>query len=443
MTTSVSQVTLVPDATRSTGQLSPQTWMAAAETKTVIKALEAGGSAVRFVGGCVRDAMAHRTIKDIDIATPDPPDRVIRLLEDAGLKAVPTGIEHGTVTAVSDGQSFEVTTLRRDAETDGRHAVVEFTDDWLEDAKRRDFTFNAMSATPTGDVFDPYDGMADLAHGRVRFIGLATDRVREDYLRILRFFRFFGNYGRPPIDKNALVACRFNAEHLQELSGERIRSELLKILVVPDPADVAIRMRGERIFDHILPEAGDINSLRMINWLETRAVNIDGIAPEPIRHLAMLLDTETDAAGAEGVAKRLKLSNTDAARLIAIVGRSGEVSVDMGKADERRAIRRLGAEPVRDLTLAAWARELTDTPRLPRQRTQAYVGLLEQCAQWIPPRFPLKGSDVLALGVPQGPGVGDLLSEVEDWWENRDYKPGRQDCLNRLMKVIGNHPGED
>ena len=206
MTTRVSRLNLIPDATSPMGQLPPQPWLDTVDTRAVIDALEKDGTRVRFIGGCVRDAIAHRPVQDIDIATPDPPETVIALLEGAGIRAIPTGLDHGTVTAVSGGASFEVTTLRKDVATDGRHATVEFTDDWLEDAKRRDFTINAMSATPDGDVFDPFDGISDLAHGRVRFIGLARDRIAEDYLRILRFFRFHGSYGRPPVDKDALAA---------------------------------------------------------------------------------------------------------------------------------------------------------------------------------------------------------------------------------------------
>jgi len=434
MTTTVSLVSLIPDATHSTGQLPPLDWMTAAETRQVIAALQAGGAAVRFVGGCVRDTIAHRPITDIDIATPDLPETVIKLLETAAIRAIPTGIAHGTVTAVCNGQHFEITTLRRDEVTDGRHATVAFTDNWLEDAKRRDFTINAMSATPDGDVFDPFDGIADLAQGRVRFVGKAGQRVQEDYLRILRFFRFFGAYARPPMDGDAQAACRAHAENLTTLSGERVRDELLKILLTPEPADIAMRMRGLNVLEQILPEAGDINRLRLINWLETRAVNIDQVTPDPIRHLAALLDT--DSIGAAAVAQRLRLSNDQKARLIDLTEPEISVGPDMGEPAERRAIRHHGAPRVRDLALMAWAGELVDTTRLARQRTEAYIALLERCAQWIPPDFPLTGADVLALGVARGPDIGTMLDRVEAWWENTDYQAGRQECLDRLMKVV-------
>ena len=418
------------------GELGPEPWLKAAATRAVMEALGADGTEVRFIGGCVRDGLAKRPVKDIDIATPDRPEKVIELLERAGLKAVPTGIEHGTVTAVSDGKNFEITTLRRDEETDGRHAKVAFTDDWVVDAERRDFTINAMSANMDGEVFDYNEGISDLAHGRVRFIGRAETRIDEDYLRMLRFFRFYGAYGQPPLNRDALAACRARIGKLAELSGERIRDELLKILIVADPADVLVRMQGVGALGVILPEAGDVTRLRMLNWLETRAVNIDGVATDRLRHLAAILDTNEPESAALGVAERLKLSNAERARLIDMMAPTLEINADMGVGAEMRAIRRLGSDQVRDLALLSWAAELVQTPRLPRARTDAYIALLERCAQWIAPSFPLTGADVLALGIDEGPGVGQVLERVEDWWENGGYKADRQQCLNRLAREV-------
>ncbi len=411
-----------------------QDWISGEATRAVVTALETQGSSVRFIGGCVRDAIALRPVTDIDIATPDRPETVMALLEVAGIKAIPTGLKHGTVTAVIDKAYFEITTLRRDVETDGRHATVDFTDDWIGDAKRRDFTINAMSASPDGAVFDPFNGISDLAHGRVRFIGIAHDRVKEDYLRILRFFRFHGLFGRGDMDPDATAACRASAEKLQTLSSERIRDELLKILLVADPAGICAQMRGEQVLDQILPEAGEISILRFINWLETRAINVDKVEPDAIRHLAALLDT--DRAGANRVADNLKLSNVQRERLAALCAPGEKVTADMGDASEKRAIRRLGGGRVRDLALLAWARELIGVTRLPRQRTEAFIRLLERCAVWIPPDFPISGNDVLALGLRPGPMVGTILGRVEAWWENTGYEANRQDCLDRLMRVV-------
>ncbi len=422
-----------------TGKLSPQPWLDAPETRAVIAALTAEGAEVRFVGGCVRDALANRPVDliptgDVDIATPDAPEKVIRLLEAAAIKAIPTGIEHGTVTAVVGPARFEITTLRLDVETDGRRASVAFTDDWIADAGRRDFTINALSATLDGDVYDPHDGISDLAHGTIRFVGRADERVTEDVLRLLRFFRFYGLYGRPPPDPSALAACRTHADKLPALSGERVRDELFKILLVPEPADIAVLMRGQGIFDHILPEAGDAGRLRMIGWLETRALKMKTVTPDSLRRLAALMDT--DAEGAGTVAARLRLSNRQTLRLVSLAMPPVEIDPDMDAAALRRALHRLGPGTVRDLTLLAWAGELAITPRLPAERTQGWIDLLEAGDGWQGVTFPLAGDDVVGLGVAEGPRVGELLAAVEDWWERGDYGAGHGQCLDKLKALL-------
>ncbi len=417
-----------------TGKLTQQPWMTAPETLAVIKALTAGAAEVRFVGGCVRDAMAKRPVNDVDIGTPDPPETVIGLLEKAGIKAIPTGIDHGTVTAMIGGNKFEITTLRRDVETDGRHAKVAFTDDWVADSERRDFTINALSATPGGDVYDPHDGISDLAHGRIRFVGMAQERIEEDALRLLRFFRFFGLFGRPPPNADATAACRAMAGRLTELSGERVRDELLKILLVPDPGELAVLMRGLGIFDPILPEAGDMGRLRMIAWLETRAIKIDSVSPDAFRRLAALLDT--DAEGAQAVAGRLRLSNAETLRLVTLAQPPVDLSPGLDEKAFRRALHRLGPDPVRDLALLAWSGELAATPRLPSERTQGWIELLEACDEWQGAVFPLQGQDALDLGVAEGPAVGGLMARVEDWWEEGDYQAGREACVEKLKALV-------
>ena len=424
---------LVPNAHEPTGRIAAVGWLVAPKTRALVAALQAGGAEVRFVGGCVRDSIARRPVADIDVATPELPETVLARLAHAKIKAVPTGIKHGTITAVVGGQPFEVTTLRRDVATDGRHAKVAFTDDWLEDAKRRDFTINAMSANADGDIFDPFGGITDLAAGRVRFVGRAEDRVDEDYLRILRYFRFFAFYGRPPLDIDALAACRSRAAKLSELSGERVRNELLKILVAREPADIIVRMAGENVLAQILPEAGNVNRLRMLNWLETSAIKIDGIAADPIRHLAALLEPNADAAA---VARRLRLSNADSERLKRMVAPEAKLDPDVGIAAEERTIRALGNDRAGDAALLAWATELADEGHLPRSRTDSWIAILQRCRSWTPPVFPIFGADVLALGVDRGEAVGALLASVEDWWENGAYKASRQECLDRLIQTL-------
>jgi len=237
------------------------TWMAWPQTRLVMEALSAGGQEPRFVGGCVRDTLLGLPVKDVDIATPEIPEKVIELIEKAGLRAVPTGINHGTITAVSDGVPFEITTLRRDIETYGRRARVGFTKDWAEDAARRDLTLNALYCDLNGNVSDPVGGWVDLKAGRIRFVGDARTRIEEDILRILRYFRFFAFYGCGPADEAALSACREMAPLIKNLSVERVWKELSTLLLAPDPTLTLSLMATHGILPHLLPEAVRIDLL--------------------------------------------------------------------------------------------------------------------------------------------------------------------------------------
>src|SRR5258706_7600829 len=300
--------------------LPPRSWMTEPATKAVIAALTAEGTEVRLVGGCVRGGILNGPVTDIDIATPDAPARVIELLEAAGLKAVPTGIDHGTVTAVAHRRPFEVTTLRRDVETDGRRAKVAFTDDWVVDASRRDFTFNALSCSPDGRIYDPFGGIADLEAQRVRFVGVAVDRIREDVLRLLRFFRFYAHYGAPPPDGEALGAAGTMAPLLPTLSGERIAAETLKLLAAKDPASVMTLMRDHRVLMHFLPEAERLDRLARLTDIEYRLA----LDPSPARRLAAVLAGGETVARA--VAERLRLSNALRDRLVLALGKPAPVA---------------------------------------------------------------------------------------------------------------------
>lgn len=415
-----------------TGKIAPQPWMTAPETVAVFKALRATGAEARFVGGCVRDAILKRAVKDIDISTPLPPGDVMALLEAAGIKAVPTGIDHGTVTAVVGDKHFEITTLRVDTETYGRRARVTFTDDWEADAARRDFTINTLSSTLDGDVFDYFGALDDLGHGVVRFIGIPADRIDEDVLRLLRFFRFFAAYGRPPADADALAACRAAAPRLAELSGERVRGELLRILLGPNPADTVQLMRGERILDVILPECDGVGRLRMLAWLETTAVKVDGVGPDWVRRLGALFAQGTTGAQTQAVAERLRLSNDQTSQLAALTAPGFNVAAETGGPALRRLLYHHGAQPVRDVALLTWASELAVSPRQPRPHTDAWIALLEHVAAWRRPVFPVLGRDVLARGVAGGPAVGELISALETWWEDGDFQAGRESCLEEL-----------
>lgn len=416
------------------GQLTPQPWMTAAPTQRVVAALRTGGAEVRFVGGCVRDALLNRVNKDIDIATPETPDVVLTRLEDAGIRAIPTGIEHGTVTAVADGMAFEITTLRRDVKTDGRHAEVAFTDDFRADAARRDFTMNALSATPDGRVYDYFDGLADLGARRVRFVGRPHQRIQEDYLRILRFFRFHAHYGEGAPDLEALKACGANVDGLSRLSGERVRDELLKILAAPAPAVVLLDMRGERVLQAVLPEAEHLDTLRVLTWLETRALCLDGIGPDPLRRLGCILETDRD--GARAVAERLRLSNEQRDRLTDIAAPppgTPDPDPEADAAAVRRQVYRRGGQWVVDRALILWAAERVARGTTDSARSRRWVALLEIALTWTPPPLPVKGRDILQkLQVPPGPHVGDLLRQAEAMWLAEDFQPGRDALLERL-----------
>lgn len=402
-------------------RIAPQAWMTAPETRAVVAALTARGAAVRFVGGCVRDALAGRPIKDIDLATPLKPEQVIALLEAAGLKAIPTGLAHGTVTAVAEGKSFEITTLRIDVEPLGRHAKVAFTDDWQADAARRDFTINALSCEPDGRLHDPFGGRADLEAGRIRFVGAARQRIEEDHLRLLRFFRFQAHYGKAPLDAEGLAAATDAAPLLAKLSGERIRAELFTLLGAPDPVVVVGVMIEQKILAAVLPEITDGAALAALLRLETE--------PDALRRLAALLPP--DPALAKGLAERLRLSNAEAARLGALLDLPKDTDWWEARA-LRRSVYQRGAATVTDQLLLDQARGLAAGQAA---EPEEFSSALQEVGNWQPKVFPLKGRDVLALDVADGPEVGRLLRLVEAWWIDEDFSPDRAACLAQLKEM--------
>jgi poly(A) polymerase len=351
---------------------------------TLVAAL--GTDDARFVGGAVRDALLGIDAADLDIATRHRPERVVDLLGAAGIKAVPTGIAHGTITAVLPSGPVEVTTLRHDVATDGRHAQVAFTDDWRADAARRDFTINALYADPVnGQVYDYFDGLADLDARHVRFIGDPLERIAEDHLRILRFFRFLARFGDEP-DAAALAACIARARDLMALSRERIADELLKLLVAREAVDTLALMVDRGILSPVIPEitAKDVDRLRALANSERR----QGIEPDPIRRLAALLPP--DPAINDAVGARLKLSNAQRKRLASAI-------VAPGREGPRALAYRIGPESALDRLL------------LSGEDSNALSG-------WTPPRLPIGGGAIVARGVGRGPDVARLLRQVEDRW---------------------------
>ncbi len=408
------------------GKMETQPWMTAPETQTVLKALTANGALARFVGGCVRDALLKREVHDVDIATTVPPESALELLKQAGIHTVPTGIAHGTVTAVVNHKPFEITTLRRDVETDGRHAKVAYIDDWQEDAARRDFTMNAVFCDADGTLYDPFDGVADLFAGRVRFVGNAKERIEEDVLRLLRFFRFYAEYGIAGPDPDALDACRELAPLLPNLSGERVRAEMLRLLASNAAADVVRLMIKEGVLVHLLPEATNVDALAALVAIEKET-----IGGHPIRRLAILLAVDREDADAVGeVAARLKLSNVEKRRLMTLVTSPiGMADLEDAKG-VRRALYGFGAERVVDQVLLHWAQAGEGFSEPAR-------AALAEARSWQPVEFPVKGKDLQALGVPAGPEMGVLLESLEDWWIEGDFQASRGACLAKVKELLG------
>ena len=401
-------------------------WMRADETRDVMDALAAAGGpdCARFVGGCVRNALIGQPVADIDIATTLPPDQVTKALRAAGLKAVPTGIEFGTVTAVSSGKPFEITTLRRDVETDGRRAVVAFTDDWAEDAARRDFRLNALYADAEGTLFDPTGaGEADARAGRIVFVGDAETRIREDGLRILRFFRFLAWYGKGDPDAEGLAACERLKDQLTSLSAERVSKEFLRLLAADDPRPTIRLMAATGILALVLPESRGTARFEHLVEIETDQL----FQCDPDLRLAALLPDDP-AAGA-ATAERLRLSNAQRDRLVAALGTEPRLVSWMSPREARRAVYRLGVDTFCDRLLLAWASAARNAAAM------QWRALLPMAQSWPKPTFPLTGAEVMAAGVPEGPMVGEVMREIEAWWIDQDFIDDKLSIVERLKSV--------
>jgi poly(A) polymerase len=393
-------------------------WMCAPETLAVMQALVDA----RFVGGAVRNAILGVAVSDIDIAVPMPPAEAVTRLSAAGIKTIPTGIAHGTVTAVTGRHVFEVTSLRRDVDTDGRHAVIAFTDDWAEDAARRDFTINALYATAQGEIFDYGTGVEDLIAGRVRFMGDAATRIAEDYLRILRLFRFHAWYGKGELDEPGLRASAAAREKLATLSAERIAKEMLRLLEALRPAPVLRVMAATSILSMVLP--GELDVARLERLCEQDAEN--QLEPDAILRLAALLKT----GDGDSVAERWKLSNAARARLVAALGQGERIASHLKAPDVRRLLYRLGPDIFRDRVRLAWATAPKSQPAL------AWRMLLAMADSWDQPQFALTGRDVMAAGVPEGAGVGKILAQLEAAWADSDFTLDETALREKLAALV-------
>ena len=379
-------------------------WLREPPLSDVLRVLDRAGEEARVVGGAVRNALLGEPLGDIDIATTALPDEVIRRAEAAGFKAVPTGIEHGTVTVVAAGRPFEVTTLREDVETFGRHAKVAFGRDWKRDAERRDFTLNALSAARDGTIHDYVGGLADIAVRRVRFIGDPASRIAEDYLRILRFFRFHAAYGEGAPDPEGVAACIAGRAGLDQLSRERVRMELVKLLLARHAVPVLALMTEAGLLERVLGGvpllAGYANMIKLEAEL--------ALAPDSIRRLAALGVSVVEDA--ERLRERLRLSNADDERLASMADGWWHIPWPMGETGGRVLLYRLGPERFVDRVLLAWARSPQGA------RDQPWRALATLPGRWTAPIFPLKAADFMARDVAPGPRLGAALEAAEKIW---------------------------
>lgn len=394
-------VTALPDAA----------WRARPGLHRIVAALGGDGGAVRIVGGAVRDTLLGLAVTDIDLATPLVPQQVTQRLEAANIKVVPTGIAHGTVTAIASGDHHEITTLRHDVETDGRRATVAFASEWRDDAARRDFTINALYADPaTGAVDDYFGGIDDLRAGRVRFIGDAATRIAEDHLRILRFYRFAARFGHGALDADSHAAVVTARQSLKSLSRERIADELTKILALPDPRAIVAQMAADGIFAVMLPELDPQFATTLDRLLANEQAAAVAVAPH--RRLAAMLPA--DPATAEQVASRLRLSTRQRKYLAALAGHRGDTTRPV-----RQLAHAIGVDAARDVHLiagdAAAVRDLTD---------------------WAVPQLPVKGGDIVARGIAVGPEVARILKDVEAAWVAEDF-PGADRVAELVDQKIG------
>lgn len=382
-------------------------WLSSDFSTAIIKAL--GSDNVCFVGGVVRDSLLGLAVADVDMATSHTPETVQRLLNDASIKTVPTGFKHGTITAMHGGQSCEITTLRRDVATDGRYAEVEFTDDWQADAERRDFTINALYVTPEGNIFDPMGGVSDLHEKKVRFIGNAEERIEEDALRILRFYRFSAKFAEK-IDEAGQAACKKSIEMLDGLSIERIRDELLKIFMLADIRPTIFLMQ----------EGGVMRQLFGNKWqpalIETYCAN-EARLSAPVNPLARLYMLVSGLLSATETAKKFKLSNQERRFLVNVERANQQSSLETERA-ARRALYLFG----KPATLAATV----------IQGNGSYDTVSQVSHEWSIPIFPLKGRDLIKNGVAAGPKLGEALARLENSWIEGDFSLTKAQLLKLL-----------
>lgn len=395
--------------------LSKANWMQWPETAVVMDVFAKENAAARFVGGCVRDGLLGLSTEDVDICTPLRPDDVVALMQAGGHKAIPTGIKHGTVTIVINHRHFEITTLRVDVKTFGRHAEVAFTDDWELDAHRRDFTMNALYADADGRIYDPVGGIDDLKRGLIRFVGTAEKRITEDRLRVLRFFRFFARFGKTDPDPASLKACQAAAQDLSNLAPERIQKELLRLLATPDPVPSATLMYDAGVLRALLPAAGNIARLdRLVK---------SGRSADPVIRLAALLGAGQEVA--EQTGQLLRLSRKDRLRLLNMS--EVDFNIDIDRKAARRWFYRLGAPSFEEQAMLL----LADNPD-----HTGFAEILAGLKTWQPSEFPVKARDFMDLGMTAGPELGIAMRSAEEWWVAEDFEPAKAEIMAKFALPV-------
>ncbi|MGY6706865.1 MAG: CCA tRNA nucleotidyltransferase [Rhizobiaceae bacterium] len=409
-------------------------WLEDDDLQRLLAVLSANGAEARVAGGAVRNALLGEPVTDIDIATTNVPDETIARAEAAGFKTIPTGKEHGTITVVANHQPFEVTTLRDDVETDGRHAKVVFGTDWKRDAERRDFTFNALYAQADGAVIDLVGGLEDLQERRVRFIGDAEARIGEDYLRILRFFRFFATYGAGRPDAAGLKACAKLKGGMTRLSAERVWAEIRRLLGARDPSRALLWMRTTSVLSTILPET-EKWGIDTIHPLVAAEADL-GWQADPLLRLAAIIPP--DAARLQGLAGRLRFSKADAARLVSWA-QAPMADPDTDTSAMSKLLYRHGREGIQDrlrLALAtARAKAMDETVEL--QRAAGFSRLLRLAETWVKPQMPIGGADLIQAGARQGRELGTLLGRLEDEWIDSGFALDRRALMARADELKG------
>ncbi len=407
-------------------------WLTDPRVHRVMDALDAGApDASRFVGGCVRNALRGAPVDDIDIATRLEPTAVAAALEAAGVKVVPTGVAHGTITAVVDGTAFEITTLRRDVETDGRNATIAFADTFEEDARRRDFRLNAIYCARDGALFDPEGGIADALAGQVRFIGDPVTRLREDRLRILRFFRFNAWYASGEPDADGLAACAAEARGLPRLSVERVWKELKKLLAAPNPVRALNAMALSGVLEQVLPEA---IALELISALVDLEADQGWSPPDPLLRVCALAPRTVFVT--ERLRRRLKLSKAEAGRLTAWANLpvNPRLVIDADEDEQNRVLYTHDQQAILDRGRLAWA---IDRARGEARPDAVWRAFLERAETWERPEFPLTGEDLLSRGVPKGPHLGATMKALEQLWAKGGFRADRAQLLAALEAMRG------